>query len=668
VRISSVMTARWFLLGSLAVALVACGGNGDARPTDSVDGGPAADAGAAPDTGSCSPGCKSTETCCDGRCVDTSTNVDHCGECGNRCEAQRSSSTCAAGDCVIQECEQGFVDCNQNYADGCEATDRGLPGTPRPLAPANGEHTGSAHASAPATPEPRWIEPQTRGSCGTLKYDVQIDDSCEVGNMAACAFPSPEAHGRAIAETSWRPKKPLPVATEVPVGTVYFWRVRACDAGDRCSDWSAPRYLNVGRLRDDLNGDGYSDVIALSYEGGASDPRTFFVPGGADSFGAVQPVSFISRVDYYPDARFLGDVNGDGFMDALRVDAMGAALVLGGRDAAAMSIVPMPETAAASLHAAAALGDYNADGFADFAVSHYLPLGGTGEASSVTRIYLGSATANLSTPLEVLPPTGTTPLEFGLDLEGGVDMNGDGYTDLVIMDGDDGRLHIAYGGAAASTRIRASLELPGKCVRYTAPERVASHALSRGGDVNGDDFGDLAARCQNEAFVYLGGHTPALQAAWNFKFAMAGEARSLAGGYDLGGDGFADLILHGEGTTPTNLVLLPGSADITPSTVPIPFGGRFEGTTPSRGRAITVGDHDGDGRADVLMHDFSGALRWFAGGRTETAAEACDQPQGSFAQASNWCEAATRTVEGTYATATNSGTRVGVSFGFVLAR
>jgi hypothetical protein len=60
--------------------------------------------------------------------------------------------------------------------------------------------------------------------------------------------------------------------------------VRACRP-DKCSDWSEVRYVNVGRLFDDFNGDGYSDVIvgADRQDAGATHEGNAFVYYGSAS-------------------------------------------------------------------------------------------------------------------------------------------------------------------------------------------------------------------------------------------------------------------------------------------------------------------------------------------------------------------------------------------------
>jgi hypothetical protein len=57
---------------------------------------------------------------CNGECVDTQTDLDNCGECGNVCEFDHADAICDAGSCLMANCHEGWDDCNGDPADGCE--------------------------------------------------------------------------------------------------------------------------------------------------------------------------------------------------------------------------------------------------------------------------------------------------------------------------------------------------------------------------------------------------------------------------------------------------------------------------------------------------------------------------------------------------------------------
>ena len=72
----------------------------------------------------------------------------------------------------------------------------------------------------------------------------------------ACAFPSPEIDAAGLSDTP-HARDQHEDSDSATRRRRYAWRVRACDGAQRCGDWSAVRYLQVGRVREDINGNGY---------------------------------------------------------------------------------------------------------------------------------------------------------------------------------------------------------------------------------------------------------------------------------------------------------------------------------------------------------------------------------------------------------------------------
>ena len=75
------------------------------------------------DAGESDAGC--TLTTCGSSCVDTQTDVRHCGECGADCTALdgvvSGEVRCVEGACVIDACAADRGDCDADAANGCEA-------------------------------------------------------------------------------------------------------------------------------------------------------------------------------------------------------------------------------------------------------------------------------------------------------------------------------------------------------------------------------------------------------------------------------------------------------------------------------------------------------------------------------------------------------------------
>ena len=82
-------------------------------------------------TGVCMAGGCNIATCngafenCNGAVIDgcevnTNTNEDNCGGCGDTCSLPNASSTCVAGACQVTSCTGNFANCDGQHPNGCE--------------------------------------------------------------------------------------------------------------------------------------------------------------------------------------------------------------------------------------------------------------------------------------------------------------------------------------------------------------------------------------------------------------------------------------------------------------------------------------------------------------------------------------------------------------------
>ncbi|MCB9594078.1 MAG: hypothetical protein H6719_15195 [Sandaracinaceae bacterium] len=53
-------------------------------------------------------------------CGDTNSDPTNCGACGNVCDSTHATVSCSGGSCVVDSCETGFADCNDDPDDACE--------------------------------------------------------------------------------------------------------------------------------------------------------------------------------------------------------------------------------------------------------------------------------------------------------------------------------------------------------------------------------------------------------------------------------------------------------------------------------------------------------------------------------------------------------------------
>lgn len=472
--------------------------------------------------------------------------------------------------------------------------------------------TGSIHTGSLEPPRnalrPRFVWEPVVGATG---YEVQLSSQCEAATRQTCAFPSPLS--RTSSTTEWQPPDDLEVSTSAPVGRRYYWRVRACRETE-CFEWSEVRYVDVGRMASDLDGDGYGDLAVR--QRGTTDAlvRTFRGPALTDVIDGSESIARSSAL------ALIGDFNGDGFSDIVARDRDGGVCVLFGNPAAAMEcgrqgVIPPVDGVTAFGTAFAGAGDLDGDGFADIAV------GSPGHADDSGRVdwYRGGGVAPQTPTLTLLPPsTATGRTRFGTQCSAWADRDGDGLADLVVGSPGEtastlmaaGRAHWYAGGGALSTT-------PTQSLSSGAPELNGYFGFPLHlGDANADGFGDgivvSAGELGSEGRVHLfeGGRTPAAQALTTIEMgSVCPSCASLSDGTfewpfaaaagDFDGDGRGDAVLavKGGGTVGVAVALLTnGTFSSDPRLLPAPVDASSNFAT-----AIASSDVDGDGCDEIAV-------------------------------------------------------------------
>ncbi|MBI5486039.1 MAG: FG-GAP repeat protein [Deltaproteobacteria bacterium] len=548
----------------------------------------------------CDTACDEPAACCAGHEVPCATS---CGTIGTG----RCAPTCvvpAGWDCIApaeacngvdDDCD-GVVDelagapfcgdgCCNGDEDACRCEgDCGPPAydAPRPIAPLNGTLTGSVWApTASGVFRPRFVWRAASDGCGnTPTYEIQMDDSCSTPGFAVCAFATPEAAATGVAATEWRPPTDLAVGRTVPVGTRYYWRVRACDGSARCSPWSAVGYVDVGRGWGDVNGDGYADA-AIGAPGEGAPPA-----------------------DYGAARVYMG---GTGGLSA----------------AAETTLAPPSEEHGEFGWAVAMAGDLNADGFQDLAVgSRKRSVCITGAREGMLLVYLGSAAGIASSPSRSIGnPSCNMNGRFGSALAGGADVNGDGYGDLLvgapgngISSVSEGETFLFLGGAGGlSPSPAARIDCPG-----TTPVAFCGAAVAFVGDMDLDGYVDVATSAPNEpevvseegrVFLYRGSPTgvapgvvsiscPGHRASARFGSALVG--------CDLNGDGRPDLAA-GSATYDApaieegSVFVFESGPDGLPTTPTTVLADPEAHVMGHFGTSLDCADVNGDGFADLVV-------------------------------------------------------------------
>lgn len=269
------------------------------------------------------------------------------------------------------------------------------------------------------------------------------------------------------------------------------------------------------------------------------------------------------------------------------------------------------------------LGDMNGDGYADLIVG--APLWNT----NVGRVYIfhSAGNAGITTTFSVFANSainGTVASgEFGSAAVAG-DVNGDGYADLVasapLGPGNVGTVYVFVSnnlGIAAAT-------VAGAVTNRTGAAGGDGFGVSLAlGNINGDNFADIAVGSsayntgKGRIYAYYGAAGGLNAAAPNtltnnssLGMGMGMFGKSLAMG-DLNGDGYSDVIagahqLDVNGVAGSNygtvrLWISSGTTGVGTDT--IGNVAYINGTTTSDffGQTLTVQDLDSDGRADIIV-------------------------------------------------------------------
>ena len=359
----------------------------------------------------------------------------------------------------------------------------------------------------------------------------------------------------------------------------------------------------------DINGDGYSDV-AISTFGGWGDGKVYIYFGGIAMNNVEDVVLYegASWTNYGTSISDAGDVNGDGFSDIIigeksyDGDRGRSFIYFGGSqmDTLADVVITGVNYSDELGQTVSGAGDVNGDGFSDVIIgAHQFQ---SSLKSGKAYIYFGGTSMdNLADIILTGPVNGDA---FGWSVSGGKDVNGDGYSDVVVgMWGDiNGRdfAYVYFGGGSMDN-------VPDVTFNESGSINFGS-SVSMPGDVNCDGYSDVVIGGYKEgvvgkAYIYFGGAN--MNSAKDIELSGEGTAdrfgSTLNGAGDLNNDGFADLLIGAwgySGNTGKVYLYMYGMngtlfSDLTMT---------GEATSNIFGVSVSsAGDVNGDGYSDVIV-------------------------------------------------------------------
>jgi hypothetical protein len=414
----------------------------------------------------------------------------------------------------------------------------------------------------------------------------------------------------------WRLRGRVGMASSATYGPTWLFHVPARVNAMMPPDTSS-------RPHPDFNGDGFDDV-AIGARAPSSMGTVTVLLGTAGNLGNPQTITGGQASQFGFAVASAGDVNGDGFGDLIvgaphalngGMDVGSASIFLGSES----GLVAMPARVlfgsvlngqfGASV---SGLGDIHRDGYADVAV-------GAPVAPETVSLFSGSASGIGPAPARVLS-AGAGMEGFGYSLAGAGDVNGDGYADFVV----GARTAGGSGRGVAQAFLGAANNAPATSAPFSGAVNnfdMFGTSVSSAGDVNGDGYSDIIVGMPGfdnvnggnagAAVIYRGSVTGLdPMSARRLEGAAASDdfGRSVASAGDVNGDGYDDVIVGAP---------LADSPMVDAGAASVFYGGMM-GITNAQSAAIVLtplpeaggqigfavagpGDTNGDGVDDVLV-------------------------------------------------------------------
>jgi len=230
--------------------------------------------------------------------------------------------------------------------------------------------------------------------------------------------------------------------------------------------------------------------------------------------------------------------------------------------------------------ASVSIGDLDGDGKADLAVASF-------DNSSVSVFRNTGSVGSISYAAKQDFTTGTNPLSVSIG-----DLDGDGKADLAVANFDNISVSVFRNTSSAGNISHVAKQ---DFTTGTSPYSVSI------GDLDGDGKADLAVANRGSATVSVfrnTGSAGSISYAAKVDFTTGTQPQSVSIG-DLDGDGKADLAVANFSSNTVSVFRNTGSAGT------ISYAAKQDFTTGTNPYSVSIGDLDGDGKADLAVVNFN---------------------------------------------------------------
>jgi len=367
--------------------------------------------------------------------------------------------------------------------------------------------------------------------------------------------------------------------------------------GENVGDYFGESISNAG----DVNGDGYDDVIVGAQQANSEKGKAYIYFGGI-YMNNVPDVIFSGDSSIYNfgySVSEAGDINSDGFDDVIigaPTDFLkGKAYIYFG--GIAMNNVPdviINDNSRYLGISVSGAGDVNSDGFSDVIIG----AGGT----NTGRAYIFYGSVNMDNIADVII-TGESA-SFGYSVSSAGDFNKDGFSDVIVgdfgYDSDAGRSYLMYGGVIMNN-------IPDLIFTENNIRNGFGWSVSGAGDVNGDGYSDVIVGANDfyyaldtgTAYIYFGGDNPnniadvIFTGNWpNNDFAI-----SVSGAGDVNGDGYSDVIIGNDNF----VVYIYFGGSTMDNIADVKMEGDYSSYSNFGESVSSAGDVNGDGYSDLAV-------------------------------------------------------------------